>query len=63
MKDAWVEHKNKTALATSSGVPILFIGAMLIAGFNASTISFEVVVMGVSITPGQTQFTRMSLSE
>jgi hypothetical protein len=38
-------------------------GAISIAGFKASAISFEDVVMGVSMTPGHTQFTRMLFSE
>lgn len=58
-KDDWLEHRNSTALATSSGRPILRIGAMLIAGLNLSVTSSEPVVIGDSITPGQTQLTRI----
>lgn len=57
MNDAWLEHKNKTASATSSGFPILCIGAMFIAGFSRSVTSWDPVVKGVSITPGQTELT------
>lgn len=63
INDAWLEHKNKTASATSSGFPILCMGAMSIAGFNRSVTSFEPVVKGVSITPGQTQLILMPSRE
>jgi hypothetical protein len=56
-KDACVEQRNRTVLATSSGVPILFIGAIFIAGLSLSVTSSELVVMGVAITPGHTQLT------
>lgn len=63
IKEALPEHKNKTALATSSGVPILRMGAILTAGCMRCLTSSELVVMGVSMTPGQTQLTLMLSSE
>lgn len=55
MNVALEEARNRTASATSLGVPILPIGATDSAGSSGER-SF---VIGVAIRPGQTQFTRM----
>lgn len=47
MNEAFVEHRNKHASATSWAVPIRFIGAKAIAGFKASAKAGSDVVIGV----------------
>lgn len=59
MNVALDEARNKAASATSLGVPILPIGAT----DNAGSSGGRSLVMGVAISPGQTQFTRMLCGE
>lgn len=55
-KDALALQRKSTQSATSCAVPGRFMGAIAMAGANVSIVGR---VIGVSITPGQTQLTRM----